>query len=472
MTKVLFYFSGTGINASQSITEIEGDDDNTDRFYNDVIRVYFNGCNDINIGGSYIFGRLSPNLDIVGEKVRKCFDTSPQTQLSISALKQQFGNSIKICMSEHIKKTLETHQSTIMINEICLMGFSRGAVTTFSAARALDNLNIPIKIFAKDPVPGESSEYILKKNSEFQKNCNLINYKNITYAEVIIGAYNNNVNLMHNIYFKQMVPKFNANCKHHIYIVPKFQHNGRCGSAAIQSEIFLNKLDYTIVPTYYIKTNDLLFFYPKSELQQIYAYPKIQYELLPSYRETLQSLLDISKRQIHSLSDSQIQGLFALKQWQTNNPIKIAFEQAVLNNKSPQSKKLINSLIEFENIIQYTLEHSLKAHKNTELINNFRTLIYQFFNQNFLISTVSAEFPHLTINHIHTQLKMIKPTLILVEYKHLKQLLEPWLTDNFALPKETTSPVLYKHYGLFKTPFNQYLGEETTPKNKNIKPSH
>ena len=139
MSKVIFVFAGTAGTAKNLANVYE-----RYIYKNDVVRVYFNGCQDKAVGG--LFGLLSPNLDIAGANVRGCFDD--EGRLSIDALRETFGPSVLIFPT----KT----EGAVPVESISLVGFSRGAVTTFSSARHLDDLEKPIQIFAEDPVPGET----------------------------------------------------------------------------------------------------------------------------------------------------------------------------------------------------------------------------------------------------------------------------------------------------------------------------
>src|SRR3989338_6466439 len=78
---VLFAFAGTGESAEilSASRERHGKKE-------DSVRVYFNGCHDSTIGGYHISNYISPNLDVVASKIRRCF-IREQKRLSLKELK-------------------------------------------------------------------------------------------------------------------------------------------------------------------------------------------------------------------------------------------------------------------------------------------------------------------------------------------------------------------------------------------------
>lgn len=198
--KVLFDFAGTDEYASV-LTYIE----KRTNFSDDVVRVYFNGCQDPNIGGKYIpfMGSIDPNLDVAPLKIKTAFNETNKT-LSLKKLKDIFKDSIIIEPAEAINDDL------IEVDELNLLGFSRGAVTAFACARHLNSLQIPINIFARDPVPGDSRKYATTvSRSEYSKNVDLTNCDMIKSATIVLGTYISSQFSLHNKYFRQMIPAFN-----------------------------------------------------------------------------------------------------------------------------------------------------------------------------------------------------------------------------------------------------------------------
>src|SRR5690606_1184710 len=136
--------------------------------------------------------------DVVAEKIRRSFGTDGE--LFLMDLKREFGNAILI--------EPDTVNESEKVDDISLSGFSRGAITTFAAVRHLNDLGIPISLFAEDPVSGNSREVTSYQHTEFYKNHDLRAYTNLKHANVLVGAYKKNVNIVHNNYFRQMVPLF------------------------------------------------------------------------------------------------------------------------------------------------------------------------------------------------------------------------------------------------------------------------
>lgn len=67
-------------------------EDTGETFNDDVIRVYFNGCQDKHIGGhSKLKGYLDPNLDVVANKVRRTFSKDGVVTLNLSDLKRNLA---------------------------------------------------------------------------------------------------------------------------------------------------------------------------------------------------------------------------------------------------------------------------------------------------------------------------------------------------------------------------------------------
>lgn len=129
--KIVFSFAGTGDTGEQYAENEEI----TGRFNQDVIRVYFRGCQHKQIGNGFIF----PDIESVADRIRKIFDENKTIDLGL--LHKEFGDGIvKIKGPQDYRK--------VEITDIGLKGFSRGAVTTFAVAKKLDELNIPMDIIA------------------------------------------------------------------------------------------------------------------------------------------------------------------------------------------------------------------------------------------------------------------------------------------------------------------------------------
>ena len=218
--KVIVIYGGT----FEGVKNIKTLNEKNFKFKDDVIRIYFSGCQKKAIGGrSYIPGFLDPNLDVAASGLRSSFakDDNSNVQLNLASLKKAFGNAVAI----------EPHDSLDNIEEVSdvtLSGFSRGAVTTFAAARKLNDLDVVLHIAALDPVPGTSRDASYKENSEYGKNCNLTDCQNLQSADVLLGTYSKHSRWKwENKWFRQMAPKFNEQTLSHIYITPKKYHSDK-----------------------------------------------------------------------------------------------------------------------------------------------------------------------------------------------------------------------------------------------------
>ena len=122
------------------------------------------------------------------------------------------------------------------IESITFVGYSRGAVTCFNAARAKEKLltgtNVPVRIVADQPVPGTA--YALPgTNAARIADCS--DLKQVTKVDLTIAAYTGLSTLggfagklkrlFHNIFFSQVIPKLPAdNCKLNLTVMPRANH--------------------------------------------------------------------------------------------------------------------------------------------------------------------------------------------------------------------------------------------------------
>ncbi len=415
MPKVLFVFAGTGDTAKNIANNHEqyecGDD---------VVRVYVNGCQDKAVGGSYIFGQLSPNLDKAGAKVRDCFDDTGN--LSIDALKKKFGSSIEIHPI--------TTEGTVPVESIGLMGFSRGAVTTFSAARHLDDLGKPIQIFATDPVPGETLDGATGKSSQFQKNYDLTQCINITRAEVIIGGYRSEVNMVHDKFFSQMAPRFNPACDSRTYTVPKKHHLYHSGATANQRSRFLVETGFSTAHIHFDESYDSPFFTPRVIAQRHHAQEAMNLELLPPYREKLCASLEATYPEPEQFDDQTLRALFALQQCAAPSSAKKELETSILSDKTPRGDAIRSYVIDLEDIIQHVLKKSADK-MDSPAINKLRNVLYKQA-QDYLASPTPEDKVKF-IKNMNQAIKELKPKLTEKEYKELKKLSKLFAADSTLL---------------------------------------
>lgn len=207
MTKVVFFFGGTGDKNS-------GMKDKHFQLKKDVIRVHIAGCQNTKVGNGYVF----PDLDIGAKNLRAAFNNGNLSKEDL--LKNLGGNDVV-----EIKGWPSGSIKTVKIKSIALSGFSRGGVSCFAAARHLDELGISMHIIANQPVPGNTSSTATRAHSEFNKNQDLSNCKNIKSSKTIIGAYSKGVIFYENKYFKQMLAKMPSESESTAISLPFQQHH-------------------------------------------------------------------------------------------------------------------------------------------------------------------------------------------------------------------------------------------------------
>ena len=259
MTKIVFCFAGTGDNGDGYAKSLE----NNSNFQEDVIRVYFRGCQHSEVANGFVF----PDLDSAAIKIRKAFEGN---QFDLDQLKQDFGDGI--CLVEAPSGTTK-----VEVESIGLQGFSRGAVTTFAAAKRLDDLGVPIDIIANQPVPGQMAGDTTA-SSIYSKFYDLSQCKNIRTATTFLASHNLENGFFHNQFFQQMIAKFPPNVKANNWIMPHQFHLAWFRSPLIPMHINIEfaKLGYayedyskeTIIRHY--KSSDL-YFTPKEFAQNIFG---------------------------------------------------------------------------------------------------------------------------------------------------------------------------------------------------------
>ncbi|CEK10566.1 hypothetical protein [Legionella hackeliae] len=412
-TKVLFAFAGTGDTAKkiQGIYEKEAFNDN-------VIRVYFNGCQDKAIGGRTPgIGYISPNLDTVARKLRKCFDN--EAKLSLASLKKEFGTAI-------IVEGVTGNDTQIQVADISLTGFSRGAVTTFAIARHLDDLDIPMSLFSRDPVPGESKQVIQADETEFNKNFDLRHCRNIKSATVILGVYKKNVNPIHNKFFRQMVPVFNDACKTTIYTVPKEKHLSWSVFAANHQLDYLQKRGLTSDLNPHSEKKTSLHFIPKILQQKFHS--GVYGRPLGLPRRYKDKLLDILSESHSTISDSDSikkgQALYALDA-SPNFRFKYKLYQAIKGNLL-SSKALREFLVEFENINEYVFRN---YSGNQNDIDQFKASVHQLL-LDYPISKATHSQKEGLRQDVLSALHKLKDKIPRCYYSDLHNFMTVFLKDN------------------------------------------
>ncbi|MDP3705435.1 MAG: hypothetical protein Q8R24_05945 [Legionellaceae bacterium] len=205
MTKLYVFFAGTG----QDGKTFQKDREDDDIFNEDVIRVYIKGCQEKNVGGGY----LLPDLNIAADHLYQSFTNKI---LDTKNLQNQFGSGIlAICVDPR------SEDGRYEIDTIALEGYSRGAVSTFVAAKKLNNLNIPIHIVAHQPVPG----WINPSQEKLASYGDLSQCSNIASATTLLGSSNRERGFLYNNFYKQMIAKFNSETKVKNYTLPVQSHH-------------------------------------------------------------------------------------------------------------------------------------------------------------------------------------------------------------------------------------------------------
>jgi hypothetical protein len=208
--KVMFIFAGTGDPGDKTSADCE----RLTPYEEDVIRVYFAGCENRNIGGKdYLSGMISPDLSVGVKKIAAAFDS--EGKLDIKKLRENLGDGIS-----KIAGFSSDENMLIEVERACLRGYSRGAVTAFAAAKELNHCGFPIDIVADQPVPGEASE----RSPLFTQYHDLSTCENIKSATTLLASHDLRNGLVHNGFFSQMVAKFPVKCSAQNILLPHQNH--------------------------------------------------------------------------------------------------------------------------------------------------------------------------------------------------------------------------------------------------------
>lgn len=421
--KLIFIFAGTGDTARNIAENYEKFDFNTD-----VIRVYVNGCQDSHVGGNIFYGSIDPNLDVVATKIRQSFaKNNSTTQINFQKLKKKLGQSIII-----FPKKLDEIEE---IQDITLTGFSRGAVTTFATARALNDLQTDMHILAIEPVTGDSSQYRQNKNSLFQKNADLSSCTSIVQAEVLLGTYSTDNTILENIYFQQMAPKFPEKTKTHIFLMNKKSHNEfHKRSLDYESAFFQNRgLTSTKIS--------------HSGCERIYVIPKVaqkklskditdRSEYLPAFKQKMYDYLQSIYRDKNTPFPLQqkarfkyVQALLALHRSSIDKKLLNHLSEAAMAS-TDKSKGLREFIVELDAIIEYSQDKKqLGPNQNLEILdlkNQIYRSINQFYRNNKASLIEKEEFSQSIIKKIEEK-KQKLPSAV---YKKLLKLTTKLMEEN------------------------------------------
>ncbi|KTD14497.1 hypothetical protein Lgra_0528 [Legionella gratiana] len=428
--KVLFVFAGTGVNAQMIRDFTEGKTEDTGETFNDdVIRVYFNGCQDKHIGGhSKLKGYLDPNLDVVANKVRHAFSKDDVVTLDLADLKKEFGSSIIIEPKDGLNDVEE-------INDITLNGFSRGAVATFATARALDDLDTPMSILAEDPVPGNERKNTYKQDSLYAKNFDLSHCRNIARGEILLGTYSKHNKGWENKWFRQMAPKFDATTDSHIFMVPKKMHVEFNRRAVTYTSSFLHNRGLTTVSLRWREENDRAYVIPKVEQQKFHFGVVGRAEYLPSYKMSV--LLSLrSKYDPEGLCPIDNgnkfkygQALLVLHNATMDEATFETLSKAVLKDTN-KSKGLREFIVELDSIVQYSKEQSTLKPEHTRQLAALEKNIYKLIADFYKLEKPSLKQKEAFARAIQSSINLSKCNLPSSVYDKLKELTSLLLSEN------------------------------------------
>ncbi|MDP3704562.1 MAG: hypothetical protein Q8R24_01460 [Legionellaceae bacterium] len=422
--KIIFIFGGTGNTAEEMSGIIE-----SLTFSENVVRIYFNGCHDPEIGGRILgVGYIDPNLDTVAEKLRECF-TDGGT-LMLQRLNEEFNQSIRI---------FGNTPSQMVVDDIILSGRSRGGVECFSVARHLDDLGKPISLFSLEPVPGDSMQFAKQNDSEFLKNSDLSKCQNLVHAEIALGVYDKHVLSFHNKYFRQMVPILPDSCKTSIYKVPKSNHFIPNAFLLNHETDFFEQQGVLSKRIHYSEADSEQFLVPKIVQQKIHGAHIESIALSTRYKKRLSKAVYYDLKEIHRKSSVKIgQALRALDAADLAEFHPLS--QEVINNTSNDGKALREFLVEFETINHFIFK-TLSSDKKQKLVSEFNAyrvavydLVQNYFHQDHVTFQQTQIFQHAMLDALQS-FKDGLPSKIYTEFQQLTQL---FLQDNVLFYPDLT----------------------------------
>lgn len=203
--KILFFFSGTGSNGSDYYRAIHH---SIKHFDENTVLIFLKGCQHQNIGNSFI----SPDLSIASKKLRESFNKDNKT-LNFQQLKKNFDSAI-------YKIEGEISNDCMPVDSIGLAGFSRGAISCLQSAQYLNDLDIPIDLFLNQPITGETEN----NKPLFEEVYDLSGCQTIRSAQILVGAYHNQMHPFALLYHHQMVPELPEHCEKNIFLLPLPDH--------------------------------------------------------------------------------------------------------------------------------------------------------------------------------------------------------------------------------------------------------
>ncbi len=275
--RLFIYFYGTGdYPQDDEETGQIADSDGTRKYYEcltytkNTLRLYVSGCQHPLVGNGYYM----PDLSIITGYLSELVKDKKINQEILAKLK----DAIKV---HGLKK-----QKDLSIDDIYLMGFSRGAVTAYASALALKDLEIPIHVVGLEPVPGNGI-LVSRPTSDFSLYSNLKAVTNLKSVTNIYGGYSDNVFLFQQAYFKQMRVETPSNTMHSECVLPiPFHCFNRQGLIHHYGAYALSQLNFISQGQYYL-----------SRIKSIYKdapafCPKKRTFLTPLSRSTTPIMID------------------------------------------------------------------------------------------------------------------------------------------------------------------------------------
>jgi hypothetical protein len=220
--KILFCFDGSDGDSEQNTEHKE-------RLCidNDVLRIYIKGCINQNVGNGFYF----PDLEIIATHIRNAFGKDNYFDLNQLKLSLEEDLYAVIGANHYMKNGIQHRDHAPFVpTEIALEGLSRGGVTTFAVAKKLNELNIPLRVLANQPVPGEIYPY----TPIFSKYYDLSACTNIQSATILLAKHIDTLSPL-DLAFRQMVCRFPETTDSSIYFLP-FQSHSQCQTRAPVSD--------------------------------------------------------------------------------------------------------------------------------------------------------------------------------------------------------------------------------------------
>tara|TARA_R110002167_G_C12597124_1_gene644787 strand:- start:195 stop:1208 length:1014 start_codon:yes stop_codon:yes gene_type:complete len=247
MYNIVFVFAGTGENFTDPSDPSWFAHDYLNSGKDIIIKI--NGCHNIGVGHndeSYLqkFGvglahvgilsmtllmdgnKFFPDLSIIVSKVLQYIFN--RYHFNMSELSLSLRNDKNKVFAEYSKPDEVSCSQLIQISSITLVGFSRGGITSFLLAKELYKLcpQIPVYIFASQPVPGSTRVARLLNPRSMAKGClDLSECTNVKLCHIALGNIDKSAVPWYEEYlYTQIVPRFNSSTGVTIHSLPIKSH--------------------------------------------------------------------------------------------------------------------------------------------------------------------------------------------------------------------------------------------------------